>query len=354
MPMKATYAVIPVEGVARLETEDLDPTDLGAADILIEAEASIISAGTELSVFTGLAPGVRVAGSWNAYPWRPGYGLVGHVLGLGARVTGFSVGDRICCFGKHASVQRFDVSGKRPVDSAFPMLGGLSAAEGLVARMALIGLAGLQLSDFEAGDTVAVFGLGLVGNLAAQLFQLAGTRVMAFDVVRERCRIAREVGIETALDVPAEAQLNALQDLTQGKGVSIAVDAVGHSAVVQTCVEACAPYGQVILLGSPRAPLETDVTRMLRTVHHRWLTLRGALEWRLPPYPVLGVKHSIASNLALLQEHVKAGRLRARPLITDVIAPAGLQGAYRGLLDEKDRHLGVIVEWESEEAWREV
>jgi len=92
---------------------------------------------------------------------------------------------------------------------------------------------------------------------------------------------------------------------------------------------------------------------MLRTVHHRWLTLRGALEWRLPPYPVLGVKHSIASNLALLQGHIRADRLHARPLITDVIPPTGMQVAYRGLLEEKDRHLGIIVEWRSGEAWKE-
>lgn len=345
--MKATYAVIPEEGVLRLETEDLDPADLGVGEILVEAEASIISAGTELSVFTALAPGVRVPGSWNAYPWRPGYGLVGHVLAVGAGVTGFSVGDRICCFGKHASLQHYDVTGKRPVDSAFAMEEGLSAAQGLVARMALIGLSALQMSDFEAGDTVAIFGLGLVGNLAAQLFQLAGTRVIAFDIIRARCRIASEVGIETALDVPAEGQLAALRDLTRGKGVAIAVDAVGHSAVVQACAEACAPFAQVILLGSPRAPLETDITRMLRTVHHRWLTLRGALEWRLPPYPVLGAKHSIASNLALLQGYIRADRLHVRPVITDVIPPTGLQAAYCGLLEEKERHLGIIVEWRS-------
>ena len=342
--MKATYAVIPDERVLRLETEDLDPADLGGGEILVEAEASIISAGTELSVFTALAPGVRIPGSWNAYPWRPGYGLVGHVLAVGSGTTGFSVGDRICCFGRHASLQRYDVTGKRPVDSAFAMVEGLSAAEGLVACMALIGLSALQMSDFEAGDTVAIFGLGLVGNLAAQLFQLAGTRVIAFDVIRARCRIASEAGIETTLDVPAEGQLAALRDLTRGKGVAIAVDAVGHSSVVQTCVEACASFGQVILLGSPRAQLETDITPMLRAVHHRWLTLRGALEWRLPPYPELGAKHSVASNLALLQGYIRTGRLHARPVITDVVPPTGLQGAYCGLLEEKEPYYCRVAE----------
>jgi hypothetical protein len=83
---------------------------------------------------------------------------------------------------------------------------------------------------------------------------------------------------------------------------------------------------------------------MLRMVHHRWLTLRGALEWRLPPYPVLGAKHSIASNLALLQGYIRADRLHVRPVITDVIPPTGLQAAYCGLLEEKEPRYCRVAE----------
>ena len=105
------------------------------------------------------------------------------------------------------------------------------------------------------------------------------------------------------------------------------------------------PHGQVILLGSPRKPYETNATKMLRTIHHRWIQLRGALEWRLPPYPVAGEEQSIQSNLHMIIEHIQEDRLIVEPLVTHVLSPDQLQDAYMGLLEKKESYLGVIIDW---------
>lgn len=343
--MQATYAVMPTERVLEIRQEEIDPADLKPHELLIQAEASVVSAGTELANFTALSPGVWIPGSWNAYPWRPGYGMVGTILNRGVSTEGFESGQRIFCFGKHASVQRFQVSDEEPYSSIFPIDPGLPVSTIMMARMALIGIAGPQVSDFDAGDIVAVFGLGLVGNLAAQLFQIAGARVIGLDVVKERCEIARRTGIETVLDVPIDDQSDALRELLNGEGVDVAVDAVGGTPIIQKCVDICAPHGQVILLGSPRKPYETNATKMLRTIHHRWIQLRGALEWRLPPYPVAGEEQSIQSNLQMIIEHIQEERLIVEPLVTHVITPDQLQDAYMGLLEKKESYLGVIIDW---------
>jgi NADPH:quinone reductase-like Zn-dependent oxidoreductase len=343
--MDAIYAVIPDERVLKIEREKLDPAELKPEEILVEAETTVVSAGTELANFTALSPGVWIPGSWNAYPWRPGYGLVGHVRAVGSETLGLIEGQRLFCFGKHASLQRYEVSQSVPYGAALPLEDDISAIEAIMARMALIGITGPQVTEFETGDTVAVFGLGLVGNFAAQLYQLGGAKVIGLDVIGERCGIAKSTGIETVLDVKVEDQIEAILDLTDGRGVDIAVDAVGHSAVIEACVEVCAPHGQVILLGSPRAAYETNVTKMLRNMHHRWIVIRGALEWRLPPLPVRCAQHSIASNLQLILDHIQDGRLHVEPLVTHVIKPSQLLEAYHGLLDQKETYLGVVVDW---------
>jgi 2-desacetyl-2-hydroxyethyl bacteriochlorophyllide A dehydrogenase len=343
--MEAIYAVIPNERVLTIEQEEIGPADLRPDEILVEAETTVVSAGTELANFTALSPGVWIPGSWNAYPWRPGYGLVGHVRATGSEKLGFAEGQRIFCFGKHASLQRYEVTHDKPFGAAFPLDESLPATEAIMARMALIGITAPQVTEFEKGDTVAIFGLGLVGNFAAQLYQLEGAKVIGLDVISERCVRAKSAGIETVLDVKSEEQVEALLELTGGQGVEVAVDAVGHSAVIEACVEVCAPSGQVILLGSPRKAYETNVTTMLRAVHHRWIVIRGALEWRLPPYPLPGNEHSIASNLELILEHIQRGRLQVGPLITHVIKPSHLLEAYHGLLDQKETYLGVVVDW---------
>lgn len=343
--MDAIYAVILDERVLKIEKEELDPTDLKPEEILVEAETTVVSAGTELANFTALSPGVWIPGSWNAYPWRPGYGLVGHVRAVGDKTLGLTEGQRVFCFGKHASLQRYEVSQSVPYEAALPLEDDFPAIQAIMARMALIGITGPQVTEFETGDMVAVFGLGLVGNFAAQLYQLGGAKVFGLDVISERCGIAKRTGIETVLDVKVEDEIEAILDLTDGKGVDVAVDAVGHSAVIEACVEVCAPHGQVILLGSPRVAYETNVTKMLRSMHHRWIVIRGALEWRLPPHPVRGAKHSISSNLQLILDYIQDGKLHVEPLVTHVIKPSQLLEAYHGLLDQKETYLGVIVDW---------
>jgi len=77
--------VITAANTVELVESPLD-INLGRSDVLIETEASYISAGTELANYTGLEPQTREPGSWCAYPWRPGYANVGHVLRTGQGV----------------------------------------------------------------------------------------------------------------------------------------------------------------------------------------------------------------------------------------------------------------------------
>jgi 2-desacetyl-2-hydroxyethyl bacteriochlorophyllide A dehydrogenase len=341
----AHYAVVPDERQLCIETEMLDPSGLAPTDALIEAETTVISAGTELATYTALAPGVRRPGNWNSYPWRPGYGLVGRVLEAGAMVPSMNAGERVFCFGRHASVQLYDTSAVNPPGGIFHLDEDICAETSVMLRIGLIAMTALQVCRIAPGDTVAVFGLGLVGNMAAQLFQSAGARVIGLDPVAIRCDLAKEVGIETVLNVAPEDQAAALRELTGGKGVQIAVDAVGHSNVIVNCVEACASHGQVILLGSPRASVQGDLTPAFQAIHNRWISVQGALEWRLPLYRGTGIRHSTESNLCCLIDFVRRGTLQVKPLITHVVSPNKIGEAYEGLLNDQSNYLGVVVDW---------
>ena len=296
-PQKATYAVIPDQFQVTIAEEALDLDVIPEQAVIIEAETTVISAGTELAIYSALAPGVRDPNSWNAYPYRPGYGLVGRVTATGTQINHVSTGDRVFCFGQHASHQVYNMVSGKPVRSIFSVDEDLPAEELVLLRMALVAIHAPQLTEVHPGDTVAIFGLGIVGNLAAQLYRQAGLHVIGVDPVKFRCDLARQVGVETVVDVAPEHQLEAIHDLTGGNGVPVTVEAVGHSSVVNTSIAACADFGHVILLGSPRAPYQGDLTPAYRDIHLRWLTVRGALEWRLPAYDAPGIPHTVESNL---------------------------------------------------------
>ena len=271
--------------------------------------------------------------------------MIGRIEALGPKEQKLRVGQRVFCFGKHASLQLYDYSGSKPMNGIFPIADDVDAVSAAVARMALIGLTAPQLTGVEAGDSVAVFGLGLVGCLTAQLYQLAGARVIGLDTSSGRCAAAREAGLSTVLDVAPEKQVEAVLELTSGTGPHIAVDSVGHSAVIQNALQAVAQYGQVVLLGSPRVPLQGNVTDVLNRIHMQSLTVRGALEWQLPRHPTRGVHHSVESNLLYALSLIRAEKLKVRGLISHVVKPADLGDAYRGMLLEKDTYRGVVVDW---------
>ena len=343
--MEARYALIPDKEVFELHSETLEASQLGEQQALIRAETTMVSAGTELAAFTALSKNVYIPGRWNSYPWRPGYGLIGRIEALGPKEQKLRVGQRVFCFGKHASLQVYDYSGQKPMNGIFPIPDDIDAVSAAVARMALVGLTAPQLSGVQAGDSVAVFGLGLVGCLAAQLYQLAGARVLGLDTSSGRCAAARAAGLPMVLDVPPEKQVEAILELTSGAGAHITVDSVGHSAVIENALQAVAQYGQVVLLGSPRAPLEGNVTDVLNRIHMQSLTVRGALEWQLPRHPTRGVRHSVESNLLYALSLIRAEKLNVRGLISHVVAPQELGAAYRGMLAEKDTYRGVVVDW---------
>jgi threonine dehydrogenase-like Zn-dependent dehydrogenase len=87
---------------------------------------------------------------------------------------------------------------------------------------------------------------------------------------------------------------------------------------------------------------------MLRRIHHDWIKVVGALEWRLPPYPVHGYRHSIASNLELALDLIRGGQIAVEALVTHVIQPASLEAAYQGLWKNKETYLGVVIDWRQE------
>ena len=140
--MKAKYALIPEKETCQIREEEIDPGSLKPNELLMRTEFSMVSAGTELAAFRAISPGVYKKGSWNAYPWRPGYGLVGEVLEAGSALSGYHPGSRVFCFGRHASLQKWplDLEREEPFRSAFPVSMAISSERAAASRMGLVGI----------------------------------------------------------------------------------------------------------------------------------------------------------------------------------------------------------------------
>ena len=338
--MRIRQVVIHGKGKVSLDDAEI-PDGARPGEILVETEATFISAGTELSGYQGLNPGLPKPGPPD-YPLTPGYLNVGRVLIVGDNVDEFGAGDRVFSFARHASHHHAAIGGGGVVVAVPEEIDSHAAAASWLAGIALTSV---QASDVSLNDWVAVFGLGLVGNLAAQLFRLSGARVIGIDPVAFRRRLAREVGIEHTAGGSNEAVAGYIRELCGPDGAGITVEAVGHSRAAEQAAELTAPHGELILLGTQRADYQSDLTHLMRQIHWKWLDVKGAQVWRIPSQPVRGVKHSSYGNALLIFDLLRSGRLEIENLISHRMRPAEIARAYELLLNGKHECSGVAIDW---------
>ncbi|MEL6310916.1 MAG: zinc-binding alcohol dehydrogenase, partial [Pseudomonadota bacterium] len=257
----------------RLDREDfaLEPTH--PTDVVIKTIYTVVSAGTEEALYRGTE-------AWSNHPIKPGYGAVGEVIALGDQVTDLSLGDLVFTYGNHATYIR----AKRMLLS---VPDGLDPRVAVFARMAQVSFTALRVAEAALGDAVAVIGLGSVGNIAAQLFRLAGCTVIGIDIMPSRLRLAEQCGIEHTVDARTEDVHARLREITDGNMCRSVVEASGVPDQALAAARLAGKNGEVILLGSPRGEFTQNPVNLLNHAH-LWdrgcVTFKGAHEWRLPDH----------------------------------------------------------------------
>ncbi len=308
---------------------------LAPHEILIRTRFSLVSTGTELAKLTGLQ---KVA-----YPFDPGNRACGEVIARGSSVEGVEEGDLVFSYiphWSHARANRLWVKAPSGVRERYAAFVG----------MASVGMTALRAGEVEIGDTVVVLGLGLVGNLAAQLCQIAGAHVVGADLSEHRLALARKCGLSHVVNVSQPHVREHVLAATGGQEPQVVIEASGTPEGALLAVQLTGQQGEgnVVLLGSPRRSLETDVTPLLQQVH-LWrggsVNLRGAHEWRYPLHADRFSKHSIARNMEIIFRLMATQKLCLEPLISCVTTPQQAAEAFAAMCQSPDEMVGVLFDW---------
>ena len=217
----------------------------GPGEVRVRATASAISQGTEMLVYRGEVPATlpldlpTLAGSF-AFPIKYGYASVGRVVDTGAAVHGLARGDLVFALHPHQSVYL------APADLVTRLPEGLDPLAGVFTANLETAVNVLLDTPLKLGETAAVFGLGTVGLLVAQLLRLAGAgSVVGVEPLPRRRAAAAAVGVGDVLpaggDVPGRVRA-----LTDGRGADVAIEASGAPAALQAAIECVAAEGTVV------------------------------------------------------------------------------------------------------------
>jgi len=328
--MKIQRVVFPQSQVVTLEEAVLEEQDLGPHEVIAVTDASVISAGTELANLSGQA---ELLEGGTVYPFYPGYAASGRVIAAGAG-AGVAAGATIYMTTHHASAVRFDA--RRTI--CLPLPEGLDPLWAPFARLATVSMTTLRLARARAGDRVAVVGLGLVGNLAAQIFHSAGMEVVGYDVEGFRRDLLERCG------VPAHDP--AVVDHGDRSSFQLVVETSGRSEGVVTALDLAAVGGDVALVGAPWTKATPVLaTALTQPVFLKYLRLRTGWEWELPLYDQPFQPGSIARNARYALRAIAQGAVRIAPLLTHCLSPQQAQEAYNGLAAHRNEYLGVAFDW---------
>jgi predicted dehydrogenase/threonine dehydrogenase-like Zn-dependent dehydrogenase len=189
----------------------------------------------------------RITGQLNA-GMPAGYSAAGVVVEVGAEVNGFTPGELVACAGagiaNHAEL--IDV----PVNLAVKLPSGVGTELGSTVTLGAIALQGVRRANPTLGETMVVLGLGLLGQITAQLLRANGCRVIGVDLDRARVQAALDLGMDAGVTVD-EDFVERVHKLTSGFGadaVIVTAATSGHELISQA-MQACRKKGRVVLVG---------------------------------------------------------------------------------------------------------
>ncbi len=284
-----------------------------------------------------------------------GYSCAGVVVEAGTQAGGLAVGDRVACggagFANHAEFNYV------PRNLVVKLPDSVSFEDASCATVGSIALQGVRQCDLRLGESVAVIGLGLLGQLAVQMAKASGCRVIGFDPNKSRCELAGGALPEAGVRCVSENLVEEALAFTGGYGVdAVLITAATHSnEPVTVAAEICRQKGRVVATGL----VGMDIPRDL--YYKKEIDFRLSCSYgpgRYDPvyedagvdYPYGYVRWTEQRNMQAFVELVAGGKLTPGRLVTHRFAFDDALDAYQILLGmKKEPYLGIVLEYEGED-----
>lgn len=328
-----------VEGARRLAFEDIVVSPLKQDEVRVRTLFSGISAGTELSQYRATSPFMQrqwderhrrfrdsELPSWTFPVRNLGYEEVGEVVEVGSAVTALRVGDRVFGTWGHRTTHVWaavDAAARKMPAGADPLIG-------IFSHIGAVALNGVHDARIRMGDLVAVFGLGVPGQIVAQVARASGAIVIGIDPVASRREMALKLGADRILDPATGSVADIIKTETGGRGADVCIEVSGAASALAEAMRAVAYASRVVAMGFFQGELRG--VQLGDEFHHNRIELISS--------QISGVAPEAShrwSKLRLWQTAVELqheGRLNLLPLVTDRVpfanAPALFDRLDRG------------------------
>jgi 2-desacetyl-2-hydroxyethyl bacteriochlorophyllide A dehydrogenase len=338
----------------KVDFEIVEDRSLAAGEIRVRTIYSGISAGTEMTAFRGSNP--YLSKQWDPKsrlflpseaPSQPyplsgwGYEEVGEVIEVGPEVASLRVGDIVYGTWGHRThhILQEEYAGQRLKPD------GLDPILAIYSHLGPIALNGILDANIHVGETVAVFGLGVVGQVIAQLAKLSGARVIGVDMIEKRLALAKEVGaIEHGFNPQEVSPAERIKHLTSGRGADVTIEVTGSARALHEAIRTAAYSARVVVLGFFQG--EAQGLFLGEEFHHNRINLICSQISNVDP--ALSYRWDRLRLIHTIMDLQAKGSLNLRPVITHIIPYQEAARAFRILDETPEQALQVVLDFSKE------
>jgi len=277
-----------------------------------------------------------------------GYSASGVVIERGRNVVDLEVGDRVACGGSGYAYHAEIIAVPRNLVVKVPK--DVELKEAAFTTLGAIAVQGVRRANAQMGEIVVVIGMGLVGQLVAQLLRVAGCRVIGTDVLPERLALAEQLGAEKTILVSQEDPVKAVLRHTGGMGADAAIicAATSSSEPINQAFQMLRERGRVVIVGAVGMELEREdfYAKELDLLISRSYgpgRYDPVYEEKGVDYPLGYVRWTENRNMAEFVRLLSEGEIDVTPLISAEVPLEEAPQAYRMLLDTEEAPIGIVL-----------
>jgi polar amino acid transport system substrate-binding protein len=281
-----------------------------------------------------------------------GYSSAGEVVELGPDITGFAIGDRVACAGAGYANHAEYVS--VPVNLCVRLPKDANLRHAAYNTLAAIALQGIRQADLRLGESCAVIGMGLIGQLTGLMLRASGVKVAGIDLEAAVIKLASEHCADLALMRSAPGIADSVQEFSGGLGVDAVIITAGTTSFdpINFAGGIVRKKGKVVVVGAVPTGFDRDPYYYKKELDLRMSCSYGPGRYDLNyeekglDYPPAYVRWTENRNMQAFQDLLYSGKIDIDYLTTHEFPLAEAEKAYNLIVEKSEPYLGILLKYD--------
>lgn len=321
-----------------VDVADCEMPVLQKNEVLIKTGISLISTGTELTILGG--KDIPAGSAWDQFgkmPFKPGYNNIGVVVDVADGADKHWMGKRVATYGSHAKYISSNVENLREVPP------GIKDEHAVFFTIAEISMNGVRRGNIKWGEIIVIYGLGLLGQLAARFCRMCGAKtVIAVDVSDYRLGL---LPCDTHI-IPVNSEkvdvAGLVKDISGGHMADVVYEVTGVASIIPDEFKVLRSQGRFVVLSSPRGKTLFDFHDLCNAPSY---TIIGAHNFSHPKFETPENPWTMKRDSEFFFHMISDGDIDIEPLISHKVHYSNAASMYNELLRDRAKAMGVLLEW---------